>query len=75
MEKLKAKMPKLTDEIRDMATFKDFYQFSFQYAKLVSQRSLALETAIGYWRIIFANSDCRVETWVVFNYIFYIYKK
>lgn len=57
-------MPKLTEEIEEIEKFKDFYQFSFQYAKLVSQRSLTLETAIGYWRIIFADSDKRVETWV-----------
>lgn len=69
MEKLKAKMPKLTDEIRDITKFKDFYQFTFQYSKLVSQRSLTLDTAIGYWKIIFGNSDNRVGTWVSLIYL------
>lgn len=62
-------MPKLTDEIRDITKFKDFYQFTFQYSKLVSQRSLTLDTAIGYWKIIFGNSDNRVGTWVSLIYL------
>lgn len=66
LEKLKAKMPKLNDEIKDQTAFRNFYQFTFQYAKAVAQRSLDLETAVAYWQLVFAGSDQRVDTWVDF---------
>ncbi|KAH7728042.1 RP42 protein [Aphelenchoides avenae] len=66
LDKLKAKMPKLNDEIKDQTAFRNFYQFTFQYAKAVAQRSLDLETAVAYWQLVFAGSDPRVDTWVDF---------
>ncbi|KAI1712154.1 UBA-like domain-containing protein [Ditylenchus destructor] len=38
LDKLKAKLPKLNDDLSDPAKFRDFYQFTFQYAKSVAQR-------------------------------------
>jgi DCN1-like protein 1/2 len=66
LEKLKAKMPKLSDEIRDPSAFRSFYHFTFQYAKNVAQRSLEIETAIAYWQLVFAGADPRVDLWIEF---------
>jgi DCN1-like protein 1/2 len=67
LEKLKAKLPKLNEELNDPAKFKDLYQFTFQYAKSVSQRSLDLEVAICYWQLLFSGlNDVRVNQWIDF---------
>lgn len=66
LESLKNSLPKLNEELNDSAKFRDFYQFAFQYAKSVSQRSLAIDTAIAYWELIFRDSDPRVTVWINF---------
>lgn len=40
VEKLKSKCPVLEQEIRDSSRFKDFYQFTFNYAKNPGQKGL-----------------------------------
>lgn len=40
VEKLKSKCPMLEQEIRDSSRFKDFYQFTFNYAKNPGQKGL-----------------------------------
>lgn len=64
LEKLKARLPKLHEELDDPTKFRDFYQFTFQYAKSISKRSLDLETAVAYWELIFAGADSRIDVWV-----------
>lgn len=39
-EKLKALLPKLEQELKDSAKFKDFYQFTFAFAKNPGQKGL-----------------------------------
>ncbi|ERE90283.1 DCN1-like protein 2 [Cricetulus griseus] len=39
-EKLKALLPKLEQELKDSAKFKDFYQFTFTFAKNPGQKGL-----------------------------------
>ena len=47
LDKLKAKLPSLEREIQDPSKFKDFYQFTFNYAKSSTAKSLDLQIAIG----------------------------
>lgn len=39
-EKLKALLPRLEQELKDPAKFKDFYQFTFNFAKNPGQKGL-----------------------------------
>lgn len=39
-EKLKALLPRLEQELKDSAKFKDFYQFTFTFAKNPGQKGL-----------------------------------
>lgn len=52
VEKLNAKLPALETDLSDITKFKDFYQFTFNYAKEGSQKGLDLEMAIAYWNIV-----------------------
>ena len=55
VEKLKAKLPNLEKEILDPNKFKEFYQFTFNYAKNPNQKGLDLEMALAYWNIVMAG--------------------
>ena len=50
----------------DAAKFKDFYQFTFNFAKNPSQKSLDLEDAIAYWRMILADRFKHLDLWIKF---------
>ncbi|XP_049712206.1 DCN1-like protein 2 isoform X9 [Elephas maximus indicus] len=45
-EKLKALLPRLEQELKDTVKFKDFYQFTFTFAKNPGQKGLAQSTAV-----------------------------
>lgn len=53
-------------EMEDRAQFKQLYQFSFNYAKSASMKSLGIEAAIAYWTLIFDSKDARVPVWISF---------
>ena len=55
MDKLKPKLPNLEKEILDPNKFKEFYQFTFNYAKNPNQKGLDLELALAYWNIVMAG--------------------
>ena len=55
VDKLKAKLPNLEKEILDPNKFKEFYQFTFNYAKNPNQKGLDLEMALAYWNIVMAG--------------------
>lgn len=59
-------MGKLNEELNDPVKFREFYQFAFRYAKSVQQRSLAIDTAIALWELIFGDLDPRVQVWINF---------
>lgn len=66
LEKLKMKLPSMVDELRDPSKFRDFYQFTFSYARVSSQRTLDVETAIAYWEIVFGGSFGYLPLWIKF---------
>lgn len=43
LDKLKQKLPQLDTELNDILKFKDFYQFTFNYAKETGQKGLDLD--------------------------------
>lgn len=46
--------------------FKSLYQFTFSYAKNLQQKSLDLELAIAYWRILMTNRFKFLNLWIDF---------
>lgn len=66
IEKLKEKLHILDNELADQAKFKDFYQFTFNYAKDPGQKGLDLDMAIAYWRIVLAGRFKFLEDWCRF---------
>ncbi|XP_062555602.1 DCN1-like protein 1 isoform X2 [Armigeres subalbatus] len=66
VEKLKAKLPLLELELKDPMKFKDFYQFTFNYAKDSGQKGLDLEMAIAYWNIVLKDRFKFLDLWCKF---------
>jgi DCN1-like protein 1/2 len=65
VEKLSNWMRNSANQIQDPASFRQFYLFTFNYAKPLASRGLSLLTAVAYWRIIFGENR-RVEDWIAF---------
>uniref|UniRef100_A0AC35GW97 Defective in cullin neddylation protein n=1 Tax=Panagrolaimus sp. PS1159 TaxID=55785 RepID=A0AC35GW97_9BILA len=65
MEKLTKFMKTSASQIEDPASFKECYNFSFDYAKPLRTTGLDLPTAIAYWKIIFVKNQ-RVDKWISF---------
>ncbi|XP_074575121.1 uncharacterized protein LOC141831626 [Curcuma longa] len=55
IEKFREKLPYMRSELRDDQKFREIYNFAFVWAKEKGQKSLALETAIGMWQLLFAE--------------------
>uniref|UniRef100_A0A8C7NFN1 DCN1-like protein n=2 Tax=Oncorhynchus mykiss TaxID=8022 RepID=A0A8C7NFN1_ONCMY len=66
IEKLKAQLPKMEQELKDQGKFKDFYQFTFNFAKNPGQKGLDLEMAIAYWNLVLAGRFKFLDLWNTF---------
>lgn len=66
IDKLKAKVPTLEEDIRDSGKFREFYQFTFNYAKQDGQKSLDLEMALAYWKIVLEGRFQFLDIWTKF---------
>lgn len=67
IEKLRNKMLQIESELKnDHNKFKDLYQFTFNFAKSPNQKSLDLDDAIAYWRMILDTRFKNLETWIQF---------
>jgi len=51
LEKLKAELCTLENNLVDPICFKEFYYFTFNYAKNSTQKGLDLDAALAYWNI------------------------
>lgn len=74
VDKLKAKLPQLEIELRDANNFKDFYQFTFNYAKEHAQKGIDLEMAIAYWNIVLQERFKFLDLWCKFLTVSVLYK-
>lgn len=55
VEELREKLRQLDGELNDPVAFRELYAFAFEYGKPASQRSMDVETAIAYWKILFKD--------------------
>ncbi|QQP54225.1 Defective in cullin neddylation protein, partial [Caligus rogercresseyi] len=53
-------------EILDPTVFKDFYQFTFNYAKNSRQKGLDLDLALAYWNIVLEGRFKFLDIWSKF---------
>jgi len=66
LDKLKSKLHHLDMEILDPNKFKEFYQFTFNYAKNSSQKGLDLQMAVAYWNIVLIDRFKFLKLWNTF---------
>lgn len=66
IDKLKQRLPGLETELRDVYKFKDFYQFTFNFAKNPNQKGLDLDMAIAYWNIVLKGKFKFLDMWCTF---------
>ncbi|KAJ1696133.1 hypothetical protein LUZ63_004645 [Rhynchospora breviuscula] len=65
--KLREKLPSLRNELRDEHKFREIYNFAFSWAREKGQKPLALDTALGMWRLLFSEKHWPlVEHWCQF---------
>ncbi|XP_039119391.1 DCN1-like protein 1 [Dioscorea cayenensis subsp. rotundata] len=65
--KLREKIPLMRGELKDEHKFREIYNFAFGWAKEKGQKSLALDTAIGMWQLLFAEKNWSlVDQWCQF---------
>ncbi|KAG9348837.1 hypothetical protein JZ751_029154 [Albula glossodonta] len=62
-DKLKALIPRLEQELKDGRKFKDFYQFTFSFAKNPGQKGLELEMAVAYWNLVLCGKFKFLDLW------------
>ena len=66
-EKLRNKILQTDVEtMNDQNKFKDLYHFTFNFAKNPSQKSLELEDAIAYWKMILNDRFKYLDIWIQF---------
>ena len=64
---MKKKLPTLRGELTDPMRFKDTYEFAFSFSREKGQKSLALDTAIGMWKLLFGISGWKLcDAWCDF---------
>lgn len=67
LEKLREKIPTMRAELKDEQKFSEIYNFAFGWAREKGQKSLALDTAIGMWQLLFAEKHWPlIEHWCQF---------
>ncbi|XP_020537390.1 DCN1-like protein 1 isoform X2 [Jatropha curcas] len=67
LEKFRERIPFMRSELKDEQKFREIYEFAFGWAKEKGQKSLALDTAIGMWQLLFAEKHWPlVDHWCQF---------
>ncbi|KAL4553960.1 hypothetical protein LXL04_039337 [Taraxacum kok-saghyz] len=67
LEKFRERIPFMRSELKDDQKFKEIYIFAFGWAKEKGQKSLALDTAIGMWQLLFEEKEWPlVDHWCQF---------
>lgn len=68
LQSLSTRLNQLEQEItKDHLKMKELYNFTFNYAKTVGQKTVDLESAIEYWKILFKNKYKHLNLW--FEYL------
>ncbi|XP_010257311.1 PREDICTED: DCN1-like protein 2 isoform X1 [Nelumbo nucifera] len=67
LEKFRERIQFMRSELKDEQKFREIYNFAFGWAKEKGQKSLALDTAIGMWQLLFAEKHWPlVDHWCQF---------
>ncbi|CUS14429.1 unnamed protein product [Tuber aestivum] len=68
LDKMRARVPALRISFtNDEATFKKVYLFTYNFARSPNQRSLQMDTAIEYWKLLFTHRfQKNLEDWIEF---------
>ncbi|XP_038682296.1 DCN1-like protein 2 [Tripterygium wilfordii] len=67
LDKFRERIPFMRSELKDEQKFREIYNFAFGWAKEKGQKSLALDTAIGMWQLLFAEKQWPlVDHWCQF---------
>uniref|UniRef100_A0A0A0K3L5 Defective in cullin neddylation protein n=1 Tax=Cucumis sativus TaxID=3659 RepID=A0A0A0K3L5_CUCSA len=67
LERFRERIPYMRSELKDDQKFREIYNFAFGWAKEKGQKSLALDTAIGMWQLLFAEKQwLLVDHWCQF---------
>ncbi|PIA48370.1 hypothetical protein AQUCO_01400762v1 [Aquilegia coerulea] len=67
IDKLRERIQYMRSELKDDQKFREIYNFAFGWAKEKGQKSLALDTAIGMWQLLFAEKQWPlVDHWCQF---------
>ncbi|PHU00038.1 hypothetical protein BC332_29825 [Capsicum chinense] len=67
LETFKKTMPNLRAQLKDEDTFRDVYNFAFDWAREKTQKTLALETALALWHLLFAELEWPlIDQWCKF---------
>ncbi|KAI3835672.1 hypothetical protein MKX03_015275 [Papaver bracteatum] len=67
MDKFRERIQFMRNELKDEQKFREIYNFAFGWAKEKGQKSLALDTAIGMWQLLFAEKQWPlVDHWCQF---------
>ncbi|KAF9124037.1 DCN1-like protein 2 [Mortierella sp. 14UC] len=66
LEKMKDAVETMRQELKDDATFKEIYHFSFNFGLGENQKSLPLDVAIPFWMLLLPDRFPRLEMWCDF---------
>jgi len=65
-EKLRQRVNNLPNDVKDPLKFKDFYQYTFNFARDQGQKNLVLDDAIGTWKIVLQDRFGLLHEWCDF---------
>lgn len=66
IEKMKDAVETMRQELKDDATFKEIYYFSFNFGLGENQKSLPLDVAIPFWMLLLPDRFPRLDMWCDF---------
>lgn len=66
IKRLKKVLPKFENDLDDTRQFRDFYLYTFNFAKNLNQKSLELDMALAYWGIVLKGRFKHLDLWTEF---------
>jgi len=62
--RLKERLPSLRAQIAEDQSFKEFYNFVFNYGKDETQKGLDLEMAVALWKLVLKDRFAHIDLWI-----------
>ncbi|KAI8613575.1 Cullin binding-domain-containing protein [Chytriomyces sp. MP71] len=66
LEDMQSACVAMRSDLDDPITFRDIYNFTFNFARQDNQKSLALETAVAFWQLLFMDRYTHIALWLEF---------